>query len=129
MLIWIAVAGLFMLGGFLLMVLDPQRDDLSVCALAGWVCTLVSSIIFGFCLLTLACNRWKQEIPSGIYVVEFVHQSGPNVSIGVQEKGEKGELRLVPYQFPAAAFASPIRKDATKLVVVEGQGFKILRLE
>lgn len=97
------------------------------------VAAVMLLLVSGALTLGAVSGGWYTSISPGTYTIEFVHQSGENVSIGIQQKmasgGPNGELHLVPYQFPVSAFVTPIKTDATELVVVKERGFKTLQLK
>lgn len=85
------------------------------------------------------------EIAAGIYQVGFVYEAGERVSVGIER--ETGEVKIKStrqgteevtkysykqlffYQFPKSAFAGEVKKNATRLAVTEGGGFKKLELQ
>lgn len=87
-------------------------------------------LLFGANYYKVANGYWGTGIMPGIYNVEFVYQAGDFVSLGIQYKDlDSKKPYIQPKQFPTSAFVTPIKTDATKLVVKEERGFKTLQLE
>ena len=123
------IAGIFVVGLGVAIATDEEK--------ARWLWISAIGVIFlGFATFGFAPLAFPNGIPAanidaGEYQVAFVYVAGDNVNVGVEEEFNLfGEgLHLFLYQFSKDAFEGEIRKDATKLVVIESGDFKKLQLK
>jgi hypothetical protein len=103
-------------------------------AMFAILCVVVV-LLFQSLVQDIKFGCWGAHLKVGIsYTVTSVQVIKEDVYLtlehrtGTPDTASEG-LELRPYKFSAAAFRYPLKKDGTKLTVVEGPGYRYMLLE